>query len=130
MQEGVKDQETGPLITSWRIPVKPLTRRVESLPWHYLPVKHANDGNTAFRAVFIPVQTMQLLAACFGSQSHIITWLHNILQSKAECSNAHFLHSNPYLTRSCTMLLEKAIQKAKESIPKPISSLIIDSVND
>lgn len=66
----MKDQQAAPLITSWRIPVKPLMRRVESLAWHYLPIKHANDGSTAFRAVFIPVQTMQLLAACFGGQSH------------------------------------------------------------
>lgn len=125
MQKGVKDQQTAPLITSQRIPVKPLMRRVESLAWHYFPIKHAKDGSTAFR-VFIPVQTMQLLAAYFGGQSHFFTWLHNVSQSKAECSNAHFLHSNTFLTRSSTMQLEKAIQKAKESIPKPISPLISD----
>lgn len=42
----------------------------------------------------------------------------------------HSLHSNPYLISNCTMLLEKAIQKAKEPIPKPISPLISVIVND
>lgn len=130
MQEGVKDQETGPLINSWRIPVKPLTRRVESLPWHYLPIKCANDGNTVFRALFHP-SANHAAAGCLFWESvthYYLATQHFEEQSRMlQCPLSPL---KPLSDQKLHMLLEKAIQKAKESISKPISSLIIDSVND